>query len=89
MFFGDEISRATSLDAQEALVGVGFVVGAANGFVVLRAYSGAALECEGGEASLDWHNKYVLATVLLSHVTIRLVQFVITAANVAWLLTVQ
>lgn len=89
MFLRYFISRAASLDAQEAFVGVSFFVGAANGFVVLWTYSGTSLERESGQAAFNWHNKDVFAAILFSHVAFRLVQFVITATDVAWLLTVQ
>lgn len=84
-----QVSRSTALHAQEAFVRVGLVVGAADRLVVLRAYSGATFEGESSQAPLNWHNENVFAAILLSHVTFRLVQFVITATDVAGLLTVQ
>lgn len=89
VLLGYQVSRSAPLDAEEAFVGVSFVVGAADGFVVLWTYSGTSFEGEGGEAALNWHNKDVLAAIVFAHVTLGLVQLVITAADVAWLLTVQ
>lgn len=84
-----QISCATSLDAQEALIRVGFVIGATDRFVVLRADSSTSFEGECSQAALNWHDENMFTAIVLSHVTLGLVQFVITAADVAWLLTVQ
>lgn len=75
--------RSAVFDAEEAIVGVGFAVGAAHGFEFLRTDSRAALEGEGRQTALHRYDEHVLAAVLLSHEALVRVQFVVRAADVA------
>lgn len=61
MFLGDDGARAAVLDAEEAVVAVGLVVGAADGVVVGGADLLAAAEHEAGEAAFHRDDEDVFA----------------------------
>lgn len=76
-------SRSAVFDAQEAVIGVGFAVCAADRFELLRANPWAALEGEGRQATLHRHDEHVLAAVLLPHKALVRVEFVVRSADIA------
>lgn len=73
--------RSAILDAQEAFVGVGFVVGAADRLKVLWAHAGASLESERGQTPFHRHHVHVLAAVLLAHRALAAIELVVRAAH--------
>jgi len=82
----DRLVRPAVLDLQEAVVQIGFIVAAANGLEFPGTDAGTSFELEGGQAALKGHHKHVLATVLLAHVALGLVQIVIRSTDKArWL----
>lgn len=82
------ISCAAFLDAEEAFVGVGFCVAAADRFELLRADFGASLECERGQTAFHRHNEHVFAAVLFPHMAFAAIQFVVGAADERWRLLI-
>lgn len=77
---------ATVLNVQEAIVQICLVVAATDGLKLTGTDASTTLELKGGQAALERHHKHMLATVLLTHVALGLVELVIRSADkVRWL----
>lgn len=79
----DRLLRSALFDAQETLIRIRLQITATHRLVLLWTHSRTTLEREGGQAPFRGHNKNVLSTVLLAHVTLRLVELVVGTADEA------